>query len=118
MYNNPHIKVIWQDTLENFTSEKTNRVKTYFQKKYNSKNVQILTKLVSYNNDTKLESLDLSENITDFDYQKNLMKDFISENKIDVKWELIERLDKKVNEIFINFYSPTVQNGKNNMHFF
>jgi DNA repair exonuclease SbcCD ATPase subunit len=112
MYNNPHIKVIWQDTLENFTSEKTNRVKTYFQKKYNSKNVQILTKLVSYNNDTKLESLDLSENITDFDYQKNLMKDFISENKIDVKWELIERLDKKVNEIFINQNSLKIKYNK------
>jgi DNA repair exonuclease SbcCD ATPase subunit len=112
MYNNPHIKVIWQDTLENFTSEKTNRVKTYFQKKYNSKNVQILTKLVSYNNDTKLESLDLSENITDFDYQKNLMKDFISENKIDVKWELIERLDNKVNEIFISQNSLKIKYNK------
>lgn len=112
MYNNPHIKVIWQDTLENFTSEKTNRVKTYFQKKYNSKNVQILTKLISYNNDTKLESLDLSENITDFDYQKNLMKDFISENKIDVKWELIERLDKKVNEIFISQNSLKIKYNK------
>jgi hypothetical protein len=102
MYNNPFIKVTWEDTFENFTPEKTNRVKTYFQKKYNSKNVRIVPRLVSYKNETTLHSLDLSENITDFDYQKNLMKDFISENKIDVKWDVIERLDNKVNGILIN----------------
>ena len=102
MYNNPFIKVTWQDTFENFTPEKTNRVKTYFQKKYNSKNVKIVTRMVSYKNETTLHSLDLSENITDFDYQKNLMKDFISENKIDVKWDVIERLDNKVNSTLLN----------------
>ena len=102
MYNNPFIKVTWIDTFENFTPEKTNRVKTYFQKKYNSKNVKIVTRMVSYKNETTLHSLDLSENITDFDYQKNLMKDFISENKIDVKWDVIERLDNKVNNTLLN----------------
>lgn len=102
MYNNPFIKVTWRDTFENFTPEKISRVKTYFQKKYNSKNVKIVTILVSYKNETKLHSLDLSENITDFDYQKNLMKDFISENKIDVKWDIIERLDNKVNSVLLN----------------
>ena len=102
MYNNPFIKVTWIDTFENFTPEKTNRVKTYFQKKYNSKNVKIVTRMVSYKNETTLHSLDLSENITDFDYQKNLMKDFISENKIDVKWDVIERLDNKVNSTLLN----------------
>ena len=102
MYNNPFIKVTWQDTFENFTPEKINRVKTYFQKKYNSKNVKIVTRMVSYKNETTLHSLDLSENITDFDYQKNLMKDFISENKIDVKWDVIERLDNKVNNTLLN----------------
>ena len=102
MYNNPFIKVTWIDTFENFTPEKTNRVKTYFQKKYNSKNVKIVTRMVSYKNETTLHSLDLSENITDFDYQKNLMKDFISENKIDVKRDVIERLDNKVNNTLLN----------------
>lgn len=101
MYNNPFIKVTWNDTFENFTPEKISRVKSYFQKKYNTKSVKIITRVLSHKNDTKLNSLDLSENITDFEYQNSLMKDFISENKIDVKWDLIERLDKKVNEKFI-----------------
>ena len=30
------------------------------------------------------------------------MKDFISENKIDVKWDVIERLDNKVNSTLLN----------------
>ena len=36
-YNNPYIKVTWSDTPESFTSEKISRVKSYFQKKYNTK---------------------------------------------------------------------------------
>ena len=59
MYNNPFIKVTWIDTFENFTPEKTNRVKTYFQKKYNSKNVKIVTRMVSYKNETKLNFMAL-----------------------------------------------------------
>lgn len=97
-YNNPYIKVTWQDTPENFTSEKISRVKSYFQKKYNSKHVQIVTKVVSNTEQTKLKSLDITENISDSEYQKTLMKDFIEENGIEVKWELIDRLDNKVNE--------------------
>ena len=33
-YNNPFIKVEWEDTPENFTQERIKRVKEYFQKKY------------------------------------------------------------------------------------
>lgn len=96
-YENPFIRVTWEDTAENFTPEKIRRVKTYFQNKYNSKNVQVVTKNLSDIQNTKLKSLDVSDNITDKQYQKNLMKDFIRENVIAVKWELIDRLDNKIN---------------------
>jgi DNA repair exonuclease SbcCD ATPase subunit len=33
----------------------------------------------------------------DHQFQKNLIKDFIKENKIDVKWEMVDRLDNRVN---------------------
>ena len=36
-YVNPYIKVTWQDTHENFTPEKINRVKSYFQKNYDTR---------------------------------------------------------------------------------
>jgi DNA repair exonuclease SbcCD ATPase subunit len=41
--------------------------------------------------------LEASDNILDHQYQKKLMKDFIKDNSIDIKWELVDRLDNKVN---------------------
>lgn len=96
-YESPFIKVTWEDNPENFTQEKVRRVKAYFQDKYNTKNIRVITKSLKNNNDTKLVSLDTNETITDSQYQKKLMKDFISENSIDVKWELLDRLDNRVN---------------------
>jgi DNA repair exonuclease SbcCD ATPase subunit len=100
-YKNPYIKVTWQDTHENFTSEKLNRVKSYFQKKYNTKYVQIITKVITNDDETKLASLDITENISDFQYQKTLMKDFVKENEINISLERLNNLDNKVNEEFV-----------------
>lgn len=97
VYNNPFIKVTWEDTPENFTPEKIRRVKSYFQDKYKGKNVQVITKSLVNTSNVQLQSLDASDNILDNQYQKNLMKDFIKENKITTKWELVDRLDNKVN---------------------
>jgi len=94
---NPFIKVTWEDVPENFTPEKIRRVKSYFEKKYNAKSVQVITKTLTNVNQTRLESLEASDNILDHQYQKKLMKDFIKDNNIEVKWELVDRLDNKVN---------------------
>ena len=93
----PFIKVEWEDTPENITQERIKRVKTYFQNKYNTKNVKIVTKYISNDTNTKLKSLDVNDSILDHQYQKKLMKDFMEENGITVKWDLINRLDDKVN---------------------
>ncbi len=111
-YVNPYIKVTWQDTPENFTSEKISRVKSYFQKKYNTKHVQIVTKVVSNTEQTKLKSLDIAENISDFDYQKTLMKEFIEENGIDISWDRIDKLDNKVNEDLLSKSGSKVRYNK------
>ena len=94
---NPFIKVTWQDVPENFTPEKIKRVKTYFQNKYNSTSVQIITKTLSNVQNTRLQSLEVSDNILDSQYQKTLMKEFMDENKMTTKWELVDRLDNRVN---------------------
>jgi DNA repair exonuclease SbcCD ATPase subunit len=96
-HNNPFIKVTWEDVPENFTPEKIKRVKSYFQNKYKGKNIQVITKSLINTSDVHLQSLEASDNILDNQYQKNLMKDFINENKITTKWELVDRLDNKVN---------------------
>ncbi len=94
---NPFIKVTWQDVPENFTPEKIRRVKSYFQDKYKTKSIQVITKSLVDKSNIKLESLEASDNILDQQYQKNLMKDFIKENNITTKWELVDRLDNRVN---------------------
>jgi len=96
-YKTPVIKVTWEDVSENFTEEKVKRIKTYFQHKYGSRNVQIVPKHIINTDDTKLKSLEVSDSITDHQFQKKLMKDFIEENKINIKWDMIDRLDNKVN---------------------
>ena len=95
--SNPFIKVTWDDVPENFTPEKIRRVKTYFQEKYGTKSVQVITKSLTNINNTRLESLEVTDNILDHQYQKTLMKDFIKDNAINVKWELVDRLDNRVN---------------------
>ena len=95
--SNPFIKVTWEDVPENFTPEKIRRVKSYFEKKYNAKSIQVITKTLTNVNQTRLESLEASDNILDHQYQKKLMKDFLADNNIVIKEELMERLDNKVN---------------------
>ena len=98
MYNDPTIKVTWEDTPENFTPEKIRRVKTFFQTKYNTKNVKIITKTLINDGTSKLKSLEVSESITDYLYQKKLVKDYLKEIEADIDPEKIDRLDNKVNE--------------------
>jgi DNA repair exonuclease SbcCD ATPase subunit len=111
-YNNPFIKVTWEDNPENFTSEKIRRVKAYFQDKYKSKNIQVVTKSIINNSNVQLESLEATDNILDHQYQKKLMKDFMKENNITTKWEMLDRLDNKVNVDFDKQNSNKVKYNK------
>ena len=97
-YANPLIKVTWADTPESFTPERVKRVKEYFKEKYNTRHVKIITKVLSNNSNTKLKSLEVSDSITDSNYQKTLMRDFVAQNAIDVNIDYLDRLDNKVNE--------------------
>ena len=45
LLDNPYVQVVWEDTPENFTQEKIKSVKQYFQKKYLSNNVNVITKV-------------------------------------------------------------------------
>lgn len=94
---NPFIKVEWEDTPENLTQERIKRVKSYFEKKYNSTNIKIVTKVVSNSLNTQLRTLEASDNILDPQHQKNIVKEFVAENDINVKWDLLNRLDDRVN---------------------
>jgi DNA repair exonuclease SbcCD ATPase subunit len=96
-YNNPFIKVEWEDTPENLTKERIKRVKSYFQTKYNTTNVKIVTKTAVSVTNARLKSLEANDNILDPQYQKKLVKDFLIENNIPISVDLVNRLDDKVN---------------------
>ena len=93
---NPFIKVTWEDIPENFTQERIKRVRSYFQNKYNSKNVTILTRGVDRKSGKELD-LDLEQNILDTAYQRNLMSQFVMANDMGIDINLLKRLDDKVN---------------------
>ena len=75
-YENPTIQVVWEDLQENFTQDKIKSVKHYFQKKYNTTNVNVLTKAKNVESDT-MQSIDVSVNVTDVNYQLDLLKKFL-----------------------------------------
>jgi DNA repair exonuclease SbcCD ATPase subunit len=75
-FENPTIQVVWDDLPENFTQDKIKSVKHYFQKKYNTTNVNVLTKVKNVEKDT-MQSIDVSVNISDANYQLDLLKKFL-----------------------------------------
>ena len=72
---NPYIQVVWEDNPENFTQERIRRVKAYFEKKYSSKNVNVVTKVKAVDN--VMQSVDVSMNILDVNYQRELIDKFL-----------------------------------------
>jgi len=93
-YENPAIQVVWEDTPENFTQERIKSVKSYFQKKYDSLNVNVLTKVKLV--EKKDESIDVSANILDTNYQSELLKDFLRSKSYDKHLNDVLNIDKSV----------------------
>jgi DNA repair exonuclease SbcCD ATPase subunit len=74
-FENPYIQVVWEDTPDNFTQERIKRVRAYFEKKYNSKNVNVVTKVKV--SDDEVQSVDVSMNILDENFQKDLITKYL-----------------------------------------
>jgi len=87
--DNPYIQVIWEDVPENFTQERIKSVKQYFYKKYNSTNVNVITKVKV--TDEENQTIDVSVNIMDKNYQREMIKSFLtSKNNLSVYDRVIE----------------------------
>ena len=91
---NPHIQVMWEDTPENFTQERIKRVRSYFQKKFSSTNVNVVTKVKS--TEGELQSIDVSMNILDENYQKELIVKFLENNELKDFTDDVLKLDDSV----------------------
>ena len=75
-FENPVIQVTWEDLPENFTTDRIKSVKHYFQKKYNTTNVNVLTKAKNVEQDTE-QTVDVSMNLMDNNYQVDLLKQYL-----------------------------------------
>ena len=91
---NPYIQVIWEDTPENFTQERIKSVKQYFMKKYVSTNINVITK-VKTTDDTQ-QTVDVSVNIMDKNYQKELIKSLLESKGQDQYLDQVMNIDLMV----------------------
>ena len=91
---NPYIQVVWEDTAENFTQERIKSVRSYFSKKYNSTNVNVLTKVKT--TDDVQQTVDVSVNIMDRNYQLELVKEVLKQRGQEKLLDNILELDKVV----------------------
>jgi len=100
-FDNPTIQVVWEDQQENFTQDKIKSVKHYFQKKYNTTNVNILTKVKNVDQETE-QTIDVSLNVTDTNYQTNLLKSHLknvgNEEYLEKVLELNQIVENKMQE--------------------
>ena len=95
VYENPIIQVVWEDLPENFTQDKIKSVKHYFSKKYNTTNVNVLTKAKVTQSD-EMQSIDVSVNISDANYQLDLLKNFIESKGYKDKTDDVLSINKMV----------------------
>lgn len=99
--DNPYIKVVWEDFGENFTQEKIKSVKHYFQKKYNTTNVTLITK-TKVSDDVE-QTVDISFNILDKNYQIELLKTYLKTKSMEDKIDDVLKLDSMVdNKLVLN----------------
>lgn len=107
--SNNHIKVFWEDTLDNHTTLKEKEIEKYFQNKYKTSKVKVIFKpIVNKNSSVVAEgSADASELVLDENYQKTLIERYITDNNITVSLPHLMKLDGSVNVELENYKEQT-----------
>ena len=105
---NPTIQVVWEDLPENFTQDKIKSVKHYFSKKYNTTNVNVLTKAKITNTD-EVQTIDVSVNITDANYQLGLMRQYLEGKGLTGHTDEILSINKIVENKILEKHEETTQ---------
>jgi len=99
--DNPYLQVVWEDSAENFTQERIKSVKQYFSKKYSTTNVNIITK--TRQSEEVAHTVDVSMNIMDKNYQRELMRGFlVSKNNGDYFDEIVKIDDMVDNKLLLS----------------
>jgi len=107
-FENPTIQVVWEDVPENFTQDKIKSVKHYFSKKYNTTNVNVLTKAKNVESET-IQSIDVSVNITDTQYQLDLISNYLKLKGHEDKTDDVLNINKMVENKMIGDEETSAQ---------
>jgi len=100
-FDNPYVQVVWEDYPENFTQEKIKSVKHYFQQKYSTTNINVITKTKVSKETT--HNVDISFNILDKNYQLTLVESFLKSKSNESYYDKIYELDNQVdNKMILN----------------
>ena len=107
--SNNHIKVFWEDTLDNHSQVKEKQIEKYFQNKYKTTKVKVIFKpIISKNSELVAEGgADASELILDENYQKKLMEQYLTDNNIEINPAHLIKLDGSVNIELENYKEQT-----------
>jgi DNA repair exonuclease SbcCD ATPase subunit len=92
---NPYVQVVWEDDSSNFSQERIKSIKEYFQKKYSSQNVNIITKLKTQNQEDQ-QVTEVALNILDKDQQKNMIRSYLESKSQQNYLDQILEIDKNV----------------------
>ena len=107
-FENPTIQVVWEDLPENFTQDKLKSVKHYFSKKYNTTNVNVLTKAKNVETETT-QSIDVSVNITDTQYQLDLITNYLKSKGHEDKTDDVLNINRMVENKMIGDEETSAQ---------
>jgi predicted ATP-grasp superfamily ATP-dependent carboligase len=102
---NPYIQIVWEDDSSNFSQERIKSIKEYFQKKYSSQNVNIITKLKTQNQEDQ-QVTEVALNILDKDQQKNMIRSYLESKSQQNYLDQILEIDKN-DESYSNLIEKT-----------
>jgi len=98
--DNPYVQIVWEDTPENFTQDRIKSVKQYFQRKYSSNNINVITKVKT--SDDVQQTIDVAVNIMDKNYQTELVKSILENKGLIEFYEEISNIDLLVENKIIS----------------
>ena len=106
IYNeNNHIRVYWEDTLDNYSKVNEKVIEKYFQDKYKTNKVKVVFKPIANKRSDVSVSMDAdaTELILDENYQEELIGKFLKENNIEINRAFLDKLDKTVSAELVEF---------------
>ena len=92
------VRVVWEDSPENYTKDRVKRIEQYISQKYSVDKVQVIFKPKKVDTSHGEVEMSIADNVMDTTYQRKLFKEWLDGNKIDVDWDRLIRLDDKVND--------------------